>query len=202
VTETQSKHDPSDPRQRLIAAMMRLYPDRDQERLTVTKLSDTAGVSRRTFYRYFESVDDLRDRGIDTLFLQLRERSMAQRGTDSLDATRDTISAILELVNSERRFFAALLRHDQAGPAVSRLFDLAVALSQSKATAAARTRDVDRYLACGVILGALYYTVDHDLKPSEITTLTDEVVTAIRSGLRLPVSVAGRPPIIGQINLP
>jgi AcrR family transcriptional regulator len=182
--------------------MMRLYPNRDQERLTVTKLSDTAGVSRRTFYRYFESVDDLRDRGIDTLFLQLRERSMAQRGADSLDATRDTIASILELVNTQRRFFAALLRHDQAGPAVSRLFDLALTVSQKKATAAARTRDVDRYLACGVILGALYYTVDHELTAAEITTLTDEVVTAIRSGLRLPPSATGRPPIIGQTNLP
>lgn len=202
MAESWNKHDPSDPRQRLIAAMLRLYPDEDQERLTVTKLSEIAGVSRRTFYRYFESVDDLRDRGIDTLFLQLRERSMAQRGADSLDATRDTIAAILELVNSERRFFTALLRHDHGGPAVSRLFDLAVALSQSKATAAARTRDVDRYLACGVILGALYYTVDHELNSSDITTLSDEVVTAIRGGLRLPLSAAGRPPIIGQTDLP
>jgi AcrR family transcriptional regulator len=182
--------------------MMRRYPDQDHGRLTVTKLSDTAGVSRRTFYRYFESVDDLRDRGIDTLFLQLRERSIAQRRKEAALAIHKFEDRGDGVAGGVERVGAALLRHDQGGPAVSRLFDLAVALSQSKATAAARTRDVDGYLACSVILGALYYTVDHELNSSDITTLSDEVVTAIRGGLRLPLSAAGRPPIIGQTDLP
>ncbi|MBE7209800.1 MAG: TetR family transcriptional regulator [Gluconacetobacter diazotrophicus] len=84
-------------RGRIAAAGVRLFLDRGYEATTLDAIAEAAGVSRRTFFNYFASKDDVLlarpGQGFaDAVGPALRSRSAAER---PLDAARDTL---IELV--------------------------------------------------------------------------------------------------------
>jgi AcrR family transcriptional regulator len=105
-------------RNALSAAGEELFLSRGFENTTVEQIARAAGVSRRTFFRYYESKEDVMVERSDQLGeLLLTELTARPRGEPPLLAIRNALVAAVEAGLAERdliRYTIRLLRETSA----------------------------------------------------------------------------------------
>ena len=88
----------------LLTALLQLMKDKDLDRITVTELSKRAGISRMTYYRYFDSISDILSEKLRSLFESFVQELEAS-GDISLNCA--TI-AYFNFIKKEKFFFTTL----------------------------------------------------------------------------------------------
>lgn len=110
-------------REALLAAARELFDEQGFAATTVQQITDAADVSERTFFRYFDSKDDLLITGIVAMFDAVAQE-LAQRplGEAPLEAMRAAVHAAVSSRAQPRSSGPALLELDPAtSPAPGRL---------------------------------------------------------------------------------
>jgi AcrR family transcriptional regulator len=117
-------------RQRLLASLVRCVAESGYNATTITAVTDGAGVTTRTFYKYFESVEKCYIVAFDLAAGELAERLAAAWNGEEQWPTRvrASIAAALEFF-SESPLLASLLLTEPfvAGDAISRHYQMQIA---------------------------------------------------------------------------
>jgi AcrR family transcriptional regulator len=94
-----------DARGRLGQAAMQLYAERGYEQVTVADIADRAGVTARTFFRYFADKREVLFAGADTVGQQLVTALDAAPPTASpLTAVAAALEAVANVIGGNREF--------------------------------------------------------------------------------------------------
>jgi mycofactocin system transcriptional regulator len=108
---------------------LRLFAEQGFDETTVDQIAAEAGVSRRTFFRYFDSKADVLWGEFDREVANLRDRlSRAGKGISVMDAVREAVVAVnhyrpddvaelrtrMNLINSSPELAASAMRHYDA----------------------------------------------------------------------------------------
>ncbi|KUH83462.1 MULTISPECIES: TetR family transcriptional regulator [unclassified Mycobacterium] len=90
-------------RGRLEDAALQLYSERGFDRTTVTEIAQRAGLTERTFFRYFADKREVLFRG-DGALEELVTRAVAEAGESvpPIDAVADGLRAFAELIRGRR----------------------------------------------------------------------------------------------------
>lgn len=168
-------------RRSIVQAAIRLFAEHGNDRFTVREVCRLAGVSGRTFYRHFENLDDVLDRGLKQQWVELRDRLRGSLERDTLAVTAATFRSALHEVLEQPAFFRALLRGTFNGCA--RVLDLAVEISRTKADLVSTVHEPEIYFAAGVVVSSLYFALDH---PDEVrrneAAVVERAINFIRMG--------------------
>jgi AcrR family transcriptional regulator len=127
--------------QRLLASLIRNVAEHGYNATTITSVTDGAGVTTRTFYKYFESVEACYLAAFDSVAAILADRLSAAWGTEEEwpRRVRAALAAALELFSASPELATLLLSEPfVAGPAISRRYQeelgrLAVYLREGRA---------------------------------------------------------------------
>jgi AcrR family transcriptional regulator len=127
--------------QRLLASLIRNIAEHGYNATTITTITDGAGVTTRTFYKYFESVEACYLAAFDAVAAILADRLTAAWGSeeDWPMRVRAALTAVLELFSASPELATLLLSEPfVAGPAISHRYQgelgrLAVYLAQGRA---------------------------------------------------------------------
>ncbi|GAB4008989.1 TetR family transcriptional regulator [Nocardioides ultimimeridianus] len=93
---------------RLVDAALDLYAERGFDRTTVAEIAERAGVTERTFFRYFTDKREVLFAGGHQLEVRMTERiAAAEPGSSPLDVATEGLAAAVEAI--DRDF--ALRRH-------------------------------------------------------------------------------------------
>lgn len=155
-------HDPRAVRTRLklIDAFGRLASSDSPDDITVSALTDAAGVHRSVFYKHFASPDDLATHMLRDLFSALSGADVVMRGqlaVSGIEASRNAMSDLIRFVGARRAVYASLLGPSAPAGAVQSVTDaFAEFTARALDQMAARPSDVDpqmvsRFLAHGVV---------------------------------------------------
>lgn len=111
-------------RKNLVSAFWTLYMDKPVSRITVAEITDLAGYTRATFYRYYTDVYQLLEEEENRLLNQIKELfESAAKTTDEVSLLSQA-GAMLVILRQNNLYASALLS-DHGDPAfVSRLKDL------------------------------------------------------------------------------
>ncbi|GAA0529433.1 TetR family transcriptional regulator [Saccharopolyspora thermophila] len=89
-------------RSALALAAMELFAAQGFEATTVDQIADTAGVGRRTFFRYFRSKEDVVFPGHDERLAEVKEHlEAADRSADPLRVLAETAEFVLDMYLAE-----------------------------------------------------------------------------------------------------
>lgn len=175
-------------RAEIVEAAMELFLSRGFDETTVEEIAQSAGISRRSYFRYFASKDEALAEGLASIGAVI---------TEALEARPDTENAWLAL----RRAFDPIIQQADTDPraeALGRLMLQHPGLQRDKdatwASAIAKTLaprlpsdhrttiQVDALVACAI--ACLHVAQEHWLRPGEhvsLGVLLDETMQAIRS---------------------
>jgi AcrR family transcriptional regulator len=112
-------------RQRLLAALIRIVGSSGYNAATITAIADGAGVTSRTFYKYFDSVEDCCLAAFDAAaeMLGARLADAYESGGDWAGKVRSALAAALEFFTESPELARLLLTEPfVAGVAVSRRY--------------------------------------------------------------------------------
>lgn len=117
-------------------AAIDLFTKKGFDETTVEQLSEAAGISRRSFFRYFETKDDLLARNTVTCGKVLRETvASCPTGLSSLEIMRETVSAGMKFTEAQqhtRQIIEIAQRSSSARQAhLSRLMEVQDGLSSA-----------------------------------------------------------------------
>ncbi|MEO8889863.1 MAG: TetR family transcriptional regulator [Jatrophihabitantaceae bacterium] len=94
-----------DARGRLAQAAMELYAERGYEQATVAEIADRAGLTARTFFRYFADKREVLFAGSDALGEQMMLALTAAAATDPpLAAVAAALDVVAELIGADRAY--------------------------------------------------------------------------------------------------
>ena len=148
----------------LLYSFLDVLEERPYRDVTISDICSRAGVHRRTFYRHFESKDDVLTRGLDQLFEDLRQiavKDIEQRMADieklsvserGVAATERLLVHLFHLIASRRAFFRHALIGTVSPELSHHLFDLAVENGMERISVDDQNR---RRLLAGFAAGAL-----------------------------------------------
>ncbi|MFC4760859.1 TetR/AcrR family transcriptional regulator [Fructobacillus durionis] len=92
----------------LLGGLTKLMQDKPIDKITIGELTDTAGLSRRTFYRHFQTVDDL---------LTLKVSRLVDRLYGTMDPSHMTFEKVLnscyETLKPDKAFLLALAKNQR-----------------------------------------------------------------------------------------
>ncbi len=110
-------------RERLIENAFRLFTDEGFEAVSVDAIVEAVEVSRRTFFRYFTSKEDVVVGWLEKAERELLEALAARPRTESpLDALRSVLVATASLYSKDRQRMRALVRLFEQAPSVRALY--------------------------------------------------------------------------------
>lgn len=177
-----------------------LFSERGFEAVTVDDVVAAVGVSRRTFFRYFESKEDALLADYPMLLERLREallEDVADRPV--LDAIRDGLHRVGDFYEERREAVLARSRviKDAGGPAARNLemlshWEAAIAEVVAKGMGAGATDLVPRTVAATVV-GAFRAALSQWVRAGgvgDLHELIDQTLDVIEHGLRAAVSPA------------
>jgi AcrR family transcriptional regulator len=188
-------------RSALSAAAEELFLSRGFEKTTVEQIARAAGVSRRTFFRYYESKEDVMVERSDRLGeLLLAELAARPRSEPPLVAIRNALVAAAEAGLAEReliRYVILLLRETRAlRRAVmerrNRLEERIAALMARRLGAA---RDDNTPMLLAFLTRALHDTAFnawYDRETDDIAGLVDDLIGRLRAIVTAPLAAPGR----------
>ena len=161
-----------DRRNDVVLAAVTLFAERGYRETTATDIAERAGISRRTFFYYFRSKDDILF-GVDQAALERLSELASEQPPDlsDLDAFEATWVAFgrsgLEFGGDDRRLRVAQLRRAAESSAVLRgkELDLHLAYEQALARGLARRRgleepDLEARAAAGIGQALMHLVVD------------------------------------------
>jgi AcrR family transcriptional regulator len=158
----------------LVKSACYLFSRYGNRNFTVTELCEHAKISRRTFYRHFENIEDVLDRGIEQQWLQFRSAVKGPEAKKSLSVSVESLRRAVEQVREDPDFYASLLRGKFNG--TPRIIDFAIDMTKQKADTLPNFTLLDEYLSSGVILAFLFFILDHHLdnqfNPDEVVENT------------------------------
>ncbi len=102
------------------AVALRLFTERGFDEVTVDDIAAAAGISRRTFFRYFDAKEDAALPHEEETLAQLRAL-LAERPADEpvlVTIRRATVTLLTEMVSADREIAVARLRLVHDTPAV------------------------------------------------------------------------------------
>jgi AcrR family transcriptional regulator len=106
-------------REQLVEAALRLFTQRGYEATTIDEVVDAVEVSPRTFFRYFQSKEDVLVAWVDEFSERVRQ-ALAARPPDEepYTALRHALTDAVAIYNTKRAHFIALERFIARTPAV------------------------------------------------------------------------------------
>lgn len=125
MTETTARHD-SDKRvirtkNAIKTALFRIMEDKDISSITISELSQQAGVNRRTFYMHYRNITDILDEIESELVEALGQLVKRFDVSDFKKSTYDLFVGLNDLITVEFNYYFHLVRVDMRGMLLSRL---------------------------------------------------------------------------------
>ncbi|MGY3555521.1 TetR/AcrR family transcriptional regulator [Williamsia sp. R60] len=113
-------------REKLVDAFRRLAQSAGPGDITVSALTEAAGVHRSVFYKHFASPDDLAIHMLRDLFSAISSTDVMMRSefaVGGLEASQSAMSDIVRFVGARRSLYAPLLGPQAPAGAVARITD-------------------------------------------------------------------------------
>lgn len=167
-------------RDALVVAALERFSTDGFEATTVEEIASAAGVSPRTFFRYFRTKDDVVLGEHQRRMATMRERLAASSGTDPLTDALAAVRAYVDDLEHHRWSLQALHQLSATTPAVAArlqgqhadLADAIHAFFRARRRRLVPGRDLEARVAANVIAGAVLGAVDE--------WLTGEVTQPLR----------------------
>lgn len=140
-----------DTRRALEDAALRLFATAGYDATSVEQIAADAGVSARTFFRYFAAKDEVLDMGRDARQAELRSTIQARRDLSDRDVVREAVLVMARGFEEDRE--RVLLRQDAAGSSVvlrGRIFDTFLSWEFIIARELGSTADAEALAAAGI----------------------------------------------------
>ena len=103
-------------------ALMELMSYKDINAITVRELSETANISRKTFYNYYSSVHEVLSE-IEAGLLEIMDDKMAHvRYADLLNDPTKMLTRVTETIEENPTFYRFLLNINSSDPFIQRLY--------------------------------------------------------------------------------
>ncbi|AKP67491.1 TetR/AcrR family transcriptional regulator [Companilactobacillus ginsenosidimutans] len=81
--------------------------------ITVKKLTEKAGINRKTFYLHYDSIDDFLDTFVNELSDELLKIITEQKYTDNVFDPGETFDALFDFFDQSRDFYTFILTSDE-----------------------------------------------------------------------------------------
>ncbi len=174
MTSPAAPSDRPDAEQRILSAVTALLARDGYAQLTVQRVLEQAGVSRATFYQYYESVDDAFSSAY-RLHAEDLSRTVASAAEGAEHPQWMLLETLIDLAESRPSVATVLLGECMAaGPIGLRERDLLIsALEAALAGAGDRPRTID--LPPNVLIGAMFRFVAANLPDGTPTRARDEI---------------------------
>jgi AcrR family transcriptional regulator len=181
-------------RAEIAAAALRLFAERGFEGVTVDQIVAAAGVSRRTFFRYFETKEDALLADYPELNTRLTEMlGLTGGGDHPLEAVRAGLHRLAEwyVERSDAVLERSKVIHDAALPLAARNLEFLSQWEQAIATAVARTLGIDAgdlepRTAAAAVVGAFRAALTQWVRSScklDLHALTDRALDLVERGI-------------------
>ena len=190
-------------RAEIAASALELFGERGFEAVTVDQIVEHAGVSRRTFFRYFDSKEDALLADYPELDRRLADSLQASGQDDPLEAVRTGLHRMADwyMERSEAVLARSRVIRDAMHLAARNLEFLAQWESAISATLAERLTGADAPLVArtgaAALVGAFKAALTEWVRSSchqDLHQLTDRALEVIDSGLRAQLRPRLSPP--------
>ena len=175
-------------------AALRLFCDRGFEAVTVDEIVSAAGVSRRTFFRYFETKEDALLADYPELDTRLREALAAARPDDAMDAVRAGLHEMADwyIQRSDAVLARSKLIHDTSVNLAARNLEFLTKWEPAVAIAIAHQVGADEgdllpRTSAAMIIGAFRAALTQWVRSScepDLHSLSDQALDLAEHGLR------------------
>lgn len=172
--------NPSSRRSRrwITKALLELMMDKPYQKISITEIAEEADVVRRTFYRNFESKEDVIKTYIESIFRGFINTVKENESINTQDVAKD----FFEYMNRHKVFLNLLQEHD--------MFDLILKVFEERIFENTKTdwaeekkeTDVLVKYSRSFLIAGLWYMLEHWLKagtletPSELASIFDNML--------------------------
>lgn len=185
-------------------AALRLFFDRGFDGVTVDEIVGAAGVSRRTFFRYFDTKEDALLADYPELNARLSEALEATAPGDATDAIRSGLHTMVDwyIERSEAVLARSKVIRDTSMNVAARNLEFLTQWERGVAHAIAHqlgedASDLRPRTAAAMIVGAFRAALTQWVRSScgdDLHALTDQVLDLIEHGLQSALSRPGNDP--------
>ncbi|MBA4024869.1 MAG: TetR/AcrR family transcriptional regulator [Gordonia sp.] len=190
-------------RRKLIDAFGRLAESTNPAEISVSALTEAAGVHRSAFYKHFASPEDLAIHLLHDLFSVISRADVVMRSefaVNGFDASRSAMLDIVRFVGARRSTYAPLLGSRAPATAVQRVTDafaeLTVEALEQMPTRpfSVDTQVVSRFLAHGVI-GVVGRWLDDARSTLSDEQVVEQLMLCFPGWLTASSETTGHPPL-------
>jgi AcrR family transcriptional regulator len=177
-------------REALRVAAEELIASRGYEKVTVEDIARAAGVSRRTYFRYFETKEDVVVAGSDRFADDLLAAVAARPARETpLLAIRNALVPVLEEALAKADLIRGVIKMLRGNTALRRaMLERRNRMEERLAVVLARRMGLDRRDSAPVLLAYLTravsdtaFNVWYDQRREDVAGLVDELVSTLRS---------------------
>lgn len=162
MTETTARHD-SDKRvirtkKAIKTALFRIMEEKDVSSITISELSQLAGVNRRTFYVHYRNITDILDEVEGELVQALNQLVERFDANDFKQSTHDLFIGLNDLISVDFDYYFHLVRVDMRGTLVSRLKGVIKKSTDQLLERAASGKNENSGIVSAFIVGGFFNT--------------------------------------------
>ena len=181
--QTEIKERENSARKHIIEAFLRIYEEKNIEKITINEIMNLAGYNRNTFYNHFGSIYDLLEQ-IENEIAEMLGDYMDYRMVKNREEMKDVFISIYE---GKDRILKTLMKKDEESRFSAKLSTKFIEVA-SKKCIFSNDEDINGYVTEYKVAGAVaclrrYYRRDGEKEKINIDKVVDIMLELLNSGV-------------------